>query len=288
MNEESPIIPSLAGAQKRSHTAIDGASSENEENPAPLPALVLTANQNASTEVTLLLNDPPAFRHAKILANLLHISNQLGAIVTAQPSFEVSPHLEKNIDNYAAAILLSSKISVQRPIPTNTLLHRFDLPVGIENNPADYAKVITAVQDAFTQLRSKFKKTVNKADKTIAPGPEHQNIFKVTQIFVDGTQCKVTIELSFCVPSGLGTQILGQARWPSRRHPFRGQGDAKKITRAFRYILTKDQDDHGVKDYEINDNGVDTFQQEVDDLIDAGTADLATSVAPAAQSGGDE
>jgi hypothetical protein len=90
---------------------------------------------------------------------------------------------------------------------------------------------------------------VNKADKTIAPGPEHQKIFKVTQIFVDGTQCKVIIELcarvalmvstiscrivssyanevilvAFCVPSGLGTQILGQARWPSRRHPFRGQ-----------------------------------------------------------------
>ncbi|KAJ7301003.1 hypothetical protein DFH08DRAFT_827918 [Mycena albidolilacea] len=120
MNEESPIIPSLADAQKRSQTAIDGASSDNEEDPAPLPALVLTVNQNAvsalqcynerkrlhvdqSTEVTLLLN--------------------LGAIVTAQPSFEVSLHLEKNIDNYAAAILLSSKISTyEGTIPTNTLL----------------------------------------------------------------------------------------------------------------------------------------------------------------------
>ncbi|KAJ7482380.1 hypothetical protein B0H11DRAFT_2232576 [Mycena galericulata] len=35
---------------------------------------------------------------------------------------------------------------------------------------------------------------------------------------------------------------------------------------------------HGVKDYEL-DEDVDAFQQEVDDLIDAGARDVATSVA---------
>ncbi|KAJ7859095.1 hypothetical protein B0H14DRAFT_2577462 [Mycena olivaceomarginata] len=90
---------------------------------------------------------PPAFRHAKLLANIFHVSNQLSAIVTAQAPFEVNSHLEKNIANYAAAILLSTKISAYKgSIPTNILLnmlkkHRFDLPAGIENNPADYARL---------------------------------------------------------------------------------------------------------------------------------------------------
>ncbi|KAJ6623229.1 hypothetical protein B0H10DRAFT_2213617 [Mycena sp. CBHHK59/15] len=326
MNEESPVVPialSLTNPQKRSHAAIDGATSDDEEGTTgTVPVLVLTANQNAisalqryserkrlrvdqTTEVTLLLNDPPAFRHAKIMANLFHVANQLSAIVTAQPTFEVSSHLEKNISNYAVAVLLSSKISAYKgSIPINTLLDilkkfRFDLPAGIENNPADYGKVVAVVQDAFTQLRSKFKKALsasvrtNKADKTIAPGPEHQNIFKLTQIFVDGTRCTVTVEL--CARVALMRAVFLQDSGPKYWDKLdaslasirsEAKGDAKKITRAFRHILTKDQNTHGVKDYEISDTTVDNFQQEVDDLIDAGATDLATSVAvpaPAAQ-----
>jgi hypothetical protein len=89
---------------------------------------------------------------------------------------------QKTLHNFAAAILLSSRISAYKDaVPTNTLLvrvpipfalhrgnlfqnilrkNRFDLPPGIENKPADYAKVVASVQDAFTQLRSKFKKAV--------------------------------------------------------------------------------------------------------------------------------
>jgi hypothetical protein len=37
---------------------------------------------------------------------------------------------------------------------------RFDLPPGIETNAADFGKVIAVVQEAFTQLRAKFKKSV--------------------------------------------------------------------------------------------------------------------------------
>ncbi|KAJ7878212.1 hypothetical protein B0H13DRAFT_2346752 [Mycena leptocephala] len=315
MNEESPVAPSLTSAQKRTHAAIDGAASDNEDN-SSLPALALTANQNVvsavqrysekkrlrvdqATEVNLLLKDPPAFRHAKMLANLLHISNQLDAIVTAQPPFEVSADLEKNIQKYAAAVLLSSKISAYKgAVPTNILLnilkkHRFGLPPDIENNPANFAKVVGTVQEAFTQLRAKFKKAlftslkVNKTDKKIAPGPEHQNIFKLTQIFVDGTQCTVTIEL--CARVALMRSIFLQDSGPKFWDKLdaglaairsAAEGNAKKITKAFRHILTKDQNEHGVKDYEISDASVDNFQQEVDDLIDAGATDLATSVAP--------
>ncbi|KAJ7820594.1 hypothetical protein B0H14DRAFT_3472242 [Mycena olivaceomarginata] len=189
MNEESPLVLSLTSAQKRTHAAIDGSTSDNEdESTGGLPALDLATNQNAvsthqrytekkrlrmdqASEVTLLLKDPPAFRYAKLLANIFHVSNQLSAIVTAQAPFEVNSHLEKNIANYAAAILLSTKISAYKgSIPTNILLnmlkkHRFDLPAGIENNPADYGKVVSASQDAFTQFRAKCKKAFTVIEK---------------------------------------------------------------------------------------------------------------------------
>jgi hypothetical protein len=38
--------------------------------------------------------------------------------------------------------------------------YRFDIPPGLEHNQADWAKVISAVQDALTQKRSKIKKAV--------------------------------------------------------------------------------------------------------------------------------
>ncbi|KAJ7782556.1 hypothetical protein DFH07DRAFT_949347 [Mycena maculata] len=141
---------------------------------------------------------------------------------------------------------------------------------------------------------------VSKADKTIAPAADHQNIFKLTQTFVDGTQCTVTIELCARVAlmaSQFNRKVFLQDSGPkfwdkldSSLASIRSQakGDAKKITRAFRHVLTKDQNKHGVKDYELTDGAVNNFQQEVDDLIDAGTTDLATSVAvaaPAAQPG---
>ncbi|KAJ7898953.1 hypothetical protein B0H14DRAFT_3424288 [Mycena olivaceomarginata] len=51
------------------------------------------------------------------------------------------------------------------------------------------------------------------------------------------------------------------------------KGDMKQVTRAFRHILTEDQDTHGAKTYELDDNTVDTFQEAVDALIEAGTKD---------------
>ncbi|KAJ7021322.1 hypothetical protein C8F04DRAFT_1195645 [Mycena alexandri] len=119
---------------------------------------------------------------------------------------------------------------------------------------------------------------------------DHQNIFKLTKIFVDGTQCKVTIEL--CARVALMRSVFLQDSGPefwdkldSSLAAIRAeaQGNPKKIAKAFRHIVTIDQSEHGVKDYEISDAGVDNFQQEVDDLIDAGTADLASSVTAAAE-----
>jgi hypothetical protein len=45
--------------------------------------------------------------------------------------------------------------------------YRFDLPAGIEHNPADFSKVIGAIQEALTQKRSKFKKLVSDLPSSI-------------------------------------------------------------------------------------------------------------------------
>ncbi|KAJ7440868.1 hypothetical protein FB451DRAFT_1414927 [Mycena latifolia] len=47
-------------------------------------------------------------------------------------------------------------------------------------------------------------------------------------------------------------------------------------SRAFTHLLEKDQATHGVKDYELDNENVDEFQESVDNVIDAG-AIVATS-----------
>ncbi|KAJ7892893.1 hypothetical protein B0H14DRAFT_2560125 [Mycena olivaceomarginata] len=218
--------------------------------------------------------DLPAVHNAKILVNILQVGNQVNAIVVVTPEYQVSASLEKTLHNFAAAILLSSRISAYKgAVPTNTLLirnilrkNRFDLPQGIENKPADYSKVVASMQDAFIPLRSKFKKAlstnlkVKKQDKEHTPGPKHQNIFKLTGIFVENTRCSVTIKL--CARVTLMRQVY------------------LVCPVAFLHILTRDQDLHSIKtnDPEIPQSDVDGFQQEVNDLIDTGLNDVATSV----------
>ncbi|KAJ7795628.1 hypothetical protein B0H13DRAFT_2392979 [Mycena leptocephala] len=172
---------------------------------------------------------------------------------------------------------------------------RFDIPPGLENIPADWAKVIAVVQDALTQTRAKVKKLidwslkVNKSDKTYAPQTQQQNIFDLTKAIVKGTQCSVSVVL--CARIALMRKVYlkhpGVKYWnklDDRLALIREEasGDAKKITKAFRQLLTADQDKHGVKNYELDETLVDEFQQEVDDLIDVGTMDAATSVQGAA------
>ncbi|KAJ6537596.1 hypothetical protein B0H10DRAFT_2245999 [Mycena sp. CBHHK59/15] len=68
-------------------------------------------------------------------------------------------------------------------------------------------------------------------------------------IFVDGTQCTVTIEL--CARVALMRSVYLQESGPKFWDKLdstlaeiraQAQGKAKKITKAFRHILTKDQD----------------------------------------------
>ena len=47
--------------------------------------------------------------------------------------------------------------------------HHFDLPPGIENNRADWKKVVTTVQESFTVRRATWKKMVHFIIITTGP-----------------------------------------------------------------------------------------------------------------------
>ncbi|KAJ7321107.1 hypothetical protein DFH08DRAFT_713130 [Mycena albidolilacea] len=159
------------------------------------------------------------------------------------------------------------------------------MPAGLENIPADLEKVVEAVQDALTQRRSKIKKSIRGSlkpnkDGGYAPKEDHLNIFDLTQNIVKGTQCAVNVVL--CAHIALMRKVYckhpGVKFWDEldkRLAKIRAEakGDMKQVTRAFRHILTEDQDTHGAKTYELDENTVDTFQEGVDALIEAGAKD---------------
>ncbi|KAJ7700873.1 hypothetical protein B0H17DRAFT_925271, partial [Mycena rosella] len=114
------------------------------------------------------------------------------------------------------------------------------------------------------------------------PADQHQNIFNLTSAIVKGTKCSVNVVL--CARVALMRSVYlkhpGTNFWDKvddRLAKIRKQakGDASKIVKAFRQLLKADRETHGVDDYELDEEAVDDFQQQVDDVIDM---DAATSV----------
>ncbi|KAJ6533719.1 hypothetical protein B0H19DRAFT_964909 [Mycena capillaripes] len=150
-------------------------------------------------------------------------------------------------------------------------------------------KVVGAGQYALTQKRSKIKKAVRASLKpndagVYAPNAEHQKIYDLAQAVIKDTQCKVSVDL--CARIALMRNIYlkhpGNNFWDKlddrlSQIRYAAKGDKEKIVRAFRQVLTDDQNKHGAKNYVLDENVVDTFQQEVDDLLAIGFADATTS-----------
>ncbi|KAJ7773756.1 hypothetical protein B0H14DRAFT_2632137 [Mycena olivaceomarginata] len=116
-------------------------------------------------------------------------------IRVATPPWLVSDELAKNIYSYSAAVLLSTKLAAYKGnIPKNIVFavlkkHRFDLPPGIEHNPADWGKVKIAVEAIGASLM------VNRKDKTHAPKFQQKSIFELTTLIVENTKCEVNVLL---------------------------------------------------------------------------------------------
>ncbi|KAF8134133.1 hypothetical protein K438DRAFT_1997844 [Mycena galopus ATCC 62051] len=268
------------------------------------------------TDLDVFMKEPASLREAKIITNLWALSNQLEKIIASKPTFEVSADLEMNIKKYSDPVLLSTKITCYKGEAATHILevsslrsilfepreliytlkdlikkHRFGLPPGLENVPADWAKVVVVIRYHLTQGRARIKKEigwslkVHKTDDQNAPPSQQKNIFELAQAIVKGTQCSVSVALcarvavmraAYLVNSGLKYWDYVDKRFAKIR--AEANGDPKMLTRGFRFALTSDQDKHGSKDdYTLDETAVDEFQQKVDDLIDIGVVDAASS-----------
>ncbi|KAJ7652786.1 hypothetical protein DFH06DRAFT_1330882 [Mycena polygramma] len=319
----TPIRPTRG--QKRSHGAIGDHDSDDDDDENPQGTTIPDAatqagtvagpvNQNVIataqrfatkkrlradqiTDLEAFIRDPPTLREAKLFAQGLHLENLVTKIFVAAPPWEPSDDLVKNIYSYCVAVLMSVKLAAYKGnIPKNIVFvilkkHRFDMPLGIEHNPANWSKVVKVVENALTQFRSKIKKLIGKSlklavkDTELVPSKERKNIFELTQLMVENTQCEVNVLLCarvafmrkhYIKDSSVGYwDTVDKALVKLRKT---ADGDSVQISRAFKWILGKDRETHGVNDYTIDDT-VDTFQQEVDDIIGDGAAVAAVQPA---------
>ncbi|KAJ7886793.1 hypothetical protein B0H14DRAFT_3431007 [Mycena olivaceomarginata] len=311
--------PTEASSRKRPRTASDVGRDDNDMPPpdafsSPISGVV---NRNAATmvknyakklkirgepltQLDTFLNDTQSVREGKLFCLLLAVSADIANIVAAAPAFTVSAELKLNIQRYAIAVFLSPKLGMYRgdvPIQHDIIKkHRFDLPPGIENSPADMAKIEKAIQDAFTQGRSTFKKklfasvrvwrTTEGGDKIAVdlPAAEHQNLFSLAQAFVNGTKCRITNALCgrIALMRSVYLETSGQTFWTELDKALvcmreTSNGSAETIDEMFEDLITEDKALHGAVD--IVYQTINDVQQEVDDLIDASAANVASTPA---------
>ncbi|KAF8217931.1 hypothetical protein K438DRAFT_1556985, partial [Mycena galopus ATCC 62051] len=147
--------------------------------------------------------------------------------------------LQTNIYHYAAAILLSTKLSAYKGSSAKNILlgdllkiNCFDLLPNIKRNPADYAKLVAVIREALTQMCSKIKKGVH------APAPsarEHQNIFELTTHLIHGTKCAITPD-ELCACRQVYIEDCRPRSWDSldadlRKIRNRAGGNARKLNK---------------------------------------------------------
>ncbi|KAJ7854677.1 hypothetical protein B0H14DRAFT_3136485 [Mycena olivaceomarginata] len=291
-------------ARKRTRHERDGTSSavaSDDERDEPTMGMRAFAKKQKLrgeqlTQVDTFLNDTPTVREGKLFALVLGLQNDVANIIVAAPAFSVSPELQTNIKSYALAVMLSPKLAQYRgDLPVQHVMnilkkHRFDMPPGIENNPADMQKIMAAVQYAFTQDRSSLKKRlkllfssvrVTRLDATgtrvavdLPPG-QHQNLFGLAQAFVEGTKCRITNALCgrIALMRDVYLQNSTSSFWVSLDEALAAmrtaaEGNDEACDAMFEDLINMDKTLHGAVDivYQATNN----IQQEVDDLIVAG------------------
>ncbi|KDQ53305.1 hypothetical protein JAAARDRAFT_49803 [Jaapia argillacea MUCL 33604] len=203
-------------------------------------------------------------RDIMVYAKLNALENQLQKVVTAQPEFKVSDHLDARIKK-----------------------DRFDLPPNVERNPADWAKVMSHITYHQTQVRSNWKKGLRTSMDAKDPA-DHTDIFTLATSLTEG-QCQVTVE--FCAhlsvmrkvytsDSDYWTKVdqkLRDIRALAEKKAAEAAGDGpvdpkevqKRINKAMHHYLEKDRKKHGSEVEEIEEQPQDDYQQEIDDSIAA-------------------
>ncbi|KAI9064036.1 hypothetical protein FKP32DRAFT_1685488 [Trametes sanguinea] len=246
-------------------------------------------------ELEEFAGDTLTVHNLKLYAKLLSLENKVDKIVACAPPFQVSKSLTMNILTYSTAVFFSSKLPAYKgQIPRNHVLDmlkrlRFDLPPGIENNPADWGKVKTCVQDTLTQIRGATKKLLKKSIVSHTDTTKNLPIFDLAQAIVANTDdIKVTIPLMARVAlmRGVFMEYPGEGFWDqvdAHLNALRERaGTPEQLVHAFKHILKADRKKHGSllgNDAEeaVEDVIVDTMQQNVDDTIEEANHRLTTS-----------
>jgi len=233
-------------------------------------------------ELDVFLLDTALGRQVKLFVCVLALENKLDTIRSAAPPYKLSEELKTNINNYGVAVMLSVNISAYKgDIPRNHVLDilkrfRFDLPVGIEHDYANWEKIATYVGYSLTQSRARVKKAIKDSIAT------KTNIFSLAQIIVHSTPCRVTVQLCARVALMRAVQVECNGNdkyWnliDARLQFIRDKAgfSASKIAKAFKKVLQADRAEYGAEeDYEIGDNVADDWQQRVDNVV-AGTAEV--------------
>ncbi|KAJ7272135.1 hypothetical protein C8J57DRAFT_1225679 [Mycena rebaudengoi] len=294
----APSSPPPMPPAKRRRLNHDQADGDDDENDLPLsPAITTgtlgTVNPNVSsavmtfaaqqklrpeqlTQVQKFLTDVQTVQNAKLFITNLAMRNELVRIITSQPKYAATAELKVNIKAFAIAVLLSPNINILKK-------KRFDLPVGIEDIPAEWGKIITLVQDTITQVRSDLKKDVVCDLKP----QDHQNLYSLAQTIVSGTN--VRISKALCGRIALMRKVylkiddagywdaLDAALAAGRTATGGSAVATETLFIMFEGLIKADKALHGNFDIVFQD--ADENQQEVADLIEAARINIATTAA---------
>ncbi|KJA12533.1 hypothetical protein HYPSUDRAFT_210423, partial [Hypholoma sublateritium FD-334 SS-4] len=162
-------------------------------------------------EVEAFFSDTVLGRQAKLFIGMMSLENKVDAFRSATPPYQLSDDLKDILKRY-----------------------RFDLPVGIEHDYANWEKISTYVSFALTQNRSKVKKAIKASIKS------NMNIFALAQSIVSSTPCRPTLQL--CARVALMRSVYVECRGSEKywdlidaRLEFirsKADGSAVKITRC--------------------------------------------------------
>ncbi|KAJ7697760.1 hypothetical protein B0H16DRAFT_1484696 [Mycena metata] len=247
----------------------------------------LRLHADQGVELETALTDPAHVRETKLMTNIFALRNDLTQIIASQPGFEVSSELKTNIAKYAPTTLLSEKLSSYKGNSPKTLLLevikrlRFGHPrrpqaqsvgLGQGHSPDRVCPDAEALKNQESINPRSVRVSTNADTKKVsyAPPSERQNIFELATAVVKGTSCSVNIIL--CSRIALMRKVYmkhpNDNFWDELDKQLQkirtdADGDAKKLVRAFRYVLEKDQNEHGKKTYKDSDieDNVDEFQK---------------------------
>ncbi|KAH9916677.1 uncharacterized protein B0H18DRAFT_1124091 [Fomitopsis serialis] len=242
----------------------------------------LRGEQLADVE-SFAMNDSGA-RDVKIYTQQLSLERKLDSIITSMPPWTPSKELQINAHHYVVAVMLSSKISAYKgQTPVNHVLDiirtlRFDIPVGIERNVANWKKIVKVVSTEFTNIRASFKKLLRNSTKGINPSTHH-TIYNLTTALIKNTKCTVSVPLCarvalmraiYMLPENRGNCFWDKIDDELTKLRHDADGSERKWIKGLRRFLEQDRQKHGRDDNEVDDleDEVDEQQQEVDDILE--------------------